>query len=69
MKPKEGENEMSQLFSVIGKMSKNDKERLMQCLLCARDIDNCNIEDEDEQGFCNQYKKRDDIEFVRRSEK
>lgn len=56
---------MSQLLNIISKMSKRDRERLVQCFLCARNIDNCDIEDEDEQGFCNQYQKRKDIEFVR----
>lgn len=60
---------MSTSIGFIARMSARDKARLMQRLLCARNIDDCEIEDEDEQGFCKQYQKRDDIEFIRSVEK
>lgn len=42
------------------KLSKEDKERLLQCVLCANDPDTCGCTeaDEDETGLCTKYKKR-----------
>ena len=46
----------------ISNMSKQDQERLIQCIFCAKDPRTCNCTeaDEDEYGMCLRYERRAD---------
>ena len=49
-------------------LSPKDRFRLMQCVCCERDLDTCEVDDDDEAGFCRQYEHRPgapDVEIKR----
>ena len=50
-------------FRGISNMSKQDQERLIQCIFCAKDPRTCNCTeaDEDENGMCLKYERRADV--------
>ena len=47
-------NEFLKIMAKVGPMSRKDKERLLQCILCKHDPEDCGCTeaDEDKDGFC-----------------
>ena len=54
---------------IISQMSAKDKSRLMQCVTCQNNPDNCGCDDndEDENGLCKKYQGQ--ILFVAKENK
>lgn len=52
-------------------MSKQDQERLLQCIFCAKDLRTCNCTeaDEDENGMCLRYERRAEAQTLIEPEK
>lgn len=48
-------------MSILIKGMEQDLKRLIQCVICANDPETCGCtdDDEDEQGFCLNYRKRE----------
>lgn len=44
-----------ELFAEISKLSRSDKDRLMQCVTCMYNPATCGPDDEDEHGNCKRY--------------
>ena len=55
-----GNELMDTLLGIImPNLSERDQKRLKQCVTCARDIEACQFEEEDETGMCTKWIDRD----------